>query len=127
MFTFLNSVLFFPTDLLNVNNWNLGRLPGQDDIVVIDDNDPNKDIIVKFDSAVNTTVGAIVSQEILEITGGTLSISNEASLNELLLSGGTLTGSGNIDTNVFNWRAGTLSGSANTTMSVGTLNISNTK
>jgi RHS repeat-associated protein len=92
-------------------NWNTGVVPTAADTVFLD---VPGEAVITFRNG-NTTVGTIFSNEEINITGGTLSITEEGELNNgfSLTRGGTLITDGIATvTGTSSWTGGTLSGAA---------------
>jgi hypothetical protein len=105
-------------------NWDLNRLPNQDDDVVI--NVPATVTIIHRQDT--TVINSLQSNEAMVLSGGSLSIATTAVINNsFTLNFGTLTGAGDVTVNgLLSWNGGTvgvMSGSGRT-IAAGGLEIS---
>jgi RHS repeat-associated protein len=110
------------TSWSNALNWDGNFLPGAADDVVINVVSPTT---VVHNSG-TTSIRSLSVANTLDISGGTLSVSNDSQVtNRLVLSGGTLAGGGQISVSgTLDWTLGTMSGSGQTIVtSTGTLNL----
>jgi RHS repeat-associated protein len=107
-------------DWNNRFNWDGDTLPGMVDDVVIDV--PGSEITVVHSSG-NTAVQSLQSQESLTLSGGTLSLASDSSINAAAtLSGGILSANGDLTiTDTFDWTGGTLQGEGATVINSGAM------
>jgi VCBS repeat-containing protein len=109
-----------PDSWHTASNWDANRVPGAGDHVCIP-NLANTDAITF--STGTTSVASLESEEVLNISSGTLeltSVTEDSKVNNLTLSGsGTLSGAGNLTTTKLDLLGGTLVGSGKVTVPAG--------
>ncbi len=111
-------------DWNTAGNWSLNHVPLSSEAVLIDRSAGTYTITI---SSGTQAVAQLSSEENIVISGGSLDIAGDSTINgDFTLSGGTLQGAGDLTvTGTFGWSGGTMSGTGTTTIpSGGALNIS---
>ncbi|MBK9092072.1 MAG: Ig-like domain-containing protein [Anaerolineae bacterium] len=93
-------------------NWSINALPGPNDIVIID----VAGTVTVTHASGTTSIFSLQSQEPIRLTGGTLSIADQSTINaRFVQSNGTLDGAATVTVNgALSWSGGTMSGSGRT-------------